>query len=173
MPTTSLSGWAFHNYGPLTTTFTAPPACFTEARNVQLGSYVEYENSSMSLTILAGTCGTASTKASTEYCFPSEAKTDWVYATFDTRNPAGVTTIDYFSPGIICPSGYATVGLTTKASGGSVTSSGAAFVPTSSVFTSGSPLAFFRNPRPNILLQALSEEETAVLCCPRYVVPEA
>lgn len=76
--------------------------------------------------------------------------------------------IDYYSPGIVCPSGYETVGIASKLSGGNVSSSGAAFDPPAMPTVSGIAVDLY-DPAPNVLLEAMFERETAILCCPRYV----
>ena len=65
---------------------------------------------------------------------------------------------NYFSPGIACPSDWTTAGVATKDSAGSLTSSG--------IFT---PLVPFFAPDlypPNVFIEAMAPDQTAVLCCP-------
>lgn len=165
MPTTSLSGWLFTNQGPLTTTYTAPASCFTEASRVQLATQWSDTDSNMtSLLPYQGICKTATTVATWGDCLPSGKNIDSEYATIDTNNPAAGSTVDYYSPGLICPSGYTTAGVAAN-DAGTITSSGKAFVPTTTVDNR----FWGNNPVPNVLLQALDQGETAILCCPRYV----
>lgn len=112
-------------------------------------------------------CG--ETYASFSDCVPSGSVLDNLWNSLtSTRSGAPFTqgTIDYYSPGIVCPSGYETVGVASKLSGGIASSSGAAFVP---AVTPASETFDLSDPAPNVLLQAMLEGESAILCCPRYV----
>ncbi|KAK6077034.1 hypothetical protein SCUP515_05217 [Seiridium cupressi] len=168
MPTSTLSGWAFHNYGPLTTTYTAPASCFTEPTNIELGRSIKGSDNSSTLAIFGGTCAApSSTGVSIGDCLPSGSEYDKAYAALDTNNPAAGFTIDYYSPGLFCPSGYETVGVASKTGGGSITSSGSAFVlPSAVTIRASGAYNLGRNPAPNVLLQGLNDGETAVICCP-------
>lgn len=86
--------------------------------------------------------------------------------------------IDYYSPGLVCPSDYTTVGLATKLEGGAITSSGPAFAfPRSTVTPSGGNVEYnldeYEDLKPNVVLEAMGPGETAILCCPRYASPRA
>lgn len=176
MTTTTVSEWAFHNYGPLTTTYTAPGSCFTGSpTNVQLGSsFLDHETNSTSVAIIAGTCASTTATTTTDWkpfgdCLPSGSDMDKNYAAVDTNNPLAGVTIDYFSPGLYCPSGYTTAGIASKGDGGTITSSGPAFVPSTALLTQsgGRGLAPYYNIAPQVLLQEIHEGETAILCARR------
>ncbi|KAH6649162.1 hypothetical protein BKA67DRAFT_662079 [Truncatella angustata] len=165
MPTSSLGGWALTNMGPLSTTYTAPVSCFTEAtRDVLLATnYVDSDTNSTSLIPYQNLCSTTPTAATIGDCLPSGKAIDSMYADIDINNPVAGSTILYYSPGLVCPSGHVTVGVASN-DAGSIISSGDAFVPTS-VPSSGWNLGYV-NIRPNVMLQGLDKSETAILCCP-------
>lgn len=109
MPTaTSLQGWAFSNYGPLTTTFTTPAACPTTPGDLQyLYAQLVTEVNNITTTLLvAGQCDYSHTTLG--FCYPSGAAFDKAYSTNLTDNPAWGSTVEYFSPGLACPSGWTT-----------------------------------------------------------------
>lgn len=157
--------------GPVTTTFTPAPSC-SGPYNVEIGRYEEVPiddttSVSSSLAWIGSPC--ENTGARFANCIPSGSVVDSQFSAFWTR-PSPVPTrrfaIDYYSPGFICPSGYSTVGVATKSTGGSVSSSGPAFVP-----RSADPWVIenvLEDVTPNVLLQSLDEGESAVLCCPRF-----
>lgn len=163
MPTaTSAIGHVLSNLGPLTETFTAPASCATLQDKVQIALATQPEGNQFVPECKVWTYGD---------CYPSGSAIDSGLASLDWENPAKGFTIDYFSPGIVCPTGWTTAGVATKSEGGSITSSGPAFVlPTTESI--GSRFHIYVNPTPNILIGAMDPEETAVLCCPRSVSPD-
>lgn len=76
----------------------------------------------------------------------------------------------YFSPGIYCPSGYATVGVASRDGDKPVNSTGIFSNPSATSTRFVGNHAVFNNPA-NLLMQILDPSETAVLCCPRYYTP--
>lgn len=153
--------------GPLTTTFTAPLSCSTLHNNVIIGHNVTDSDTHTTFFEPEGAlCGIGTSVRS---CLPSGSLLDSEYNSY-TKNPDPRYgwTINYFSPGLICPSDWETVGVATKSVGGSITSSGPAFVYPSVIPTAGIYYEDLRDPSPNALLEAMSEGESAILCCPRY-----
>ncbi|KAJ5365420.1 hypothetical protein N7517_008306 [Penicillium concentricum] len=156
MPTAStLSGYTFSNWGPLTTTFTAPTSCATLTSNVGAGESIPFPR----LYYRA--------ECSPEYdwsCVPTGTITSLPpqYTSLDL-NPQNEMHKNYFSPGLYCPSGWATVGLASRDGDKPVTSSGVvspiAPVPTHFYFP-------FANTPENVFVQMLEPNETAVWCCP-------
>jgi len=74
----------------------------------------------------------------------------------------------YFSPGLVCPSGWKTVGVAARGSDGSISASGIFITPTS---TSGQTAATevadeIFNPAVNAFTAAIDAGETAAACCP-------
>lgn len=156
MPTSTISQWHLENLGPLTTAFAAATSCATLTNNVVIAASSMTDGYLFHADCVPQTYGD---------CYPSGAAIDSAISAADTRQPAW--TIDYFSPGLMCPSGWTTAGVATKSKGGDITSSGPAFVlPTTE--TVSSHMRIYQNPAPNVFLGAMKEEETAVLCCPRF-----
>ncbi|KAJ5824639.1 hypothetical protein N7447_006979 [Penicillium robsamsonii] len=156
MPTAStLSGYTFSNWGPLTTTFTAPTSCATVTRNVGAG-----QSASFPLYYFGEECSSVYDWS----CAPTGTITSLPprYTSPDLT-PQSEMQGSYFSPGLYCPSGWATVGLASRDGDKPVTSSGAVSpigpVPTHFTFP-------FRNNRANVFMQMLEPNETAVWCCP-------
>ena len=161
MPTSTIFQWHLENLGPLTETFTAAPSCATLANNVVIAA-----SSATDAFLFHAQC------APVTYgdCYPSGPSVDAAISAADTSQPSAGWTMDYFSPGLMCPSGWTTAGLATKSKGGDITSSGPAFtLPTTESVSSR--MRIYDNPLPNVLLGAMKEEETAVLCCPRFNYP--
>lgn len=149
--------------GPLTTTYTAPSSCSTLLGDIEIAiSTTDFDTNSTVIGLWGEPCG--ETIATVGSCLPSGAKMDSIMSTLDTNNPQAGYTVEYFSPGLVCPSGWETAGVATKVDGGSITSSGPGFVdpyPTSSF-----DVNFLENFSPNVLLAGMAEGETAILCCP-------
>jgi hypothetical protein len=156
MPTaTSLSGYSLTNNGPLTTTFTAPASCST-AYETMLGAatdptFLQWE-------------------AQCEWlppadCNPSGSAIQSIDSSAEGGNPTAGMIIVYHSPGLVCPSGWATVGAAAKLNPTSTSISGAfnqsAAIPTD--YQSG-----FFEPELDVFLEALDPGEIAVVCCPRF-----
>ena len=161
MPTaTSAFAYTISNLGPLTETFTAAPSCATLTDKVQVALATLPEANQFVPECTAWTYSD---------CYPSGSAIDAAFASNDIENPLAGYTLRYFSPGLVCPTGWTTAGVATKSKDGSITSSGPAFVlPTTESL--GSLAHIYQNPLPNILLGVMDQEETAVLCCPRSVL---
>ena len=76
-------------------------------------------------------------------------------------------TVGYHSPGLYCPSGWATSGLVSRDKGEAISYSGSA-VPTTTM-DSKSPDPYDYDYQAYLLAKALEPEETMVGSCPRYV----
>ena len=161
MPTaTTISQYTLTNWGPLTTAFTADAACATQPANTvvalreALGVGYNVE------------CGVPTVGAS---CHPSGSKID-AYASL-ASNKIDRFIMGYFSPGLVCPFGWETVGLVAKASDGSVASTWGIFerpAASSSTSTSGGS-RILHNPAVNAFTAAIDPGETGIACCPRLV----
>jgi hypothetical protein len=148
MPTTStLSQFTFTNYGPLTTTFTPPASCQSEEKYVQIAS------------IYSAHLGEWLADCSLTYgdCLPSGTVTT-APPPSNTDSPLAAFEVPFFSPGLQCPLDWTTVGTAWRA-GDRITTSG--------VFEAEAH-TIYRWPV-DVLPSILSQGETAVLCCPRYV----
>jgi hypothetical protein len=156
MPTaTSLSAYSLLNNGPLTTTFTAPASCST--------AYA---------TIVAPVSDPAFLQWSAQCdwlppadCNPSGSAIRSIYSSANGGNPSADNIIVYHSPGLVCPSGWATVGAARKLSPTSTSISGAFSL--SGEFQPGNNPGFFE-PFLDVVVAALDPSETAVACCPRF-----
>lgn len=158
----------------MTTTFTPAPSC-SPPYHVQFGrselSLVDVGDKSYSETsvfiAMAGPCTT--TEASLDGCVPSgsaiESQHDAFYSTWNSIPRAGIT-INYYSPGTICPSGYYTVGVATKSAEGAVSSSGSLFVAADNIRAELSD--YFTEVDSNVVLENLIRGESAIGCCPRF-----
>ena len=138
------------NLGPLTTVFTAPSSCATPEPLIQLGPSSDFG------ALLFSNCNATTYSASiaTE-CYPSGSKLSSL--------GVFIGTLAYYSPGLVCPSAWTTVGVAVKDASGSISSNGL-FAP----FTTGVPGGpILDEPAPNILMNALAKQETAAVCCPR------
>lgn len=140
---TSFSGYNLLNNGPLTTTFTAPATCSTAF--VMLG--------------LATDPAALQWDAQCDWvppadCNPSGSVIQSIVSA-QNNNPTAADVIVYHSPGLVCPSGWATVGAAAKLNPTSTSTSGA-FNPSVPVL--------------DVFLSALDPGETAVLCCPRFAL---
>lgn len=163
MHSTLVSGWTVTNMGPLTTTFTAPSSCSTDYALIQLGATFVDEDTDQTRVYYAGdVCGQPVPTIGS--CLPSGAQLDENYRSVDFDVvPVGKTRA-YYSPGLICPAGWKTVGVATKVEGGSITSSGPGFARP---FGNDEPgVRFVDNVGSNIILAGMDDGEAAVLCCP-------
>lgn len=95
MPITSVSGVSLTNLGPLTTTFTPPPSC------LQSNGMMMYAEPTDLLPV-----GYISCDWDMESCLPSQSKR----TTTDTEETPYTQVVTYFSPGIVCPADWKTVG---------------------------------------------------------------
>lgn len=154
---TQLSQYVFSNVGPMTTVWTPPASCATPSPQL----YIAYNDSGLVWPQWAQKCETRNYGD----CYPSGKAIDTAWSSaFSASNLANAGTIYYFSPASACPQGYTTAGVAAKNGAGDVSSSGA-YVPP--VVTD----PWYRdmlssNPPNNVLMEALGDGETAVVCCP-------
>ncbi|KAJ5012675.1 hypothetical protein K4K57_003928 [Colletotrichum sp. SAR 10_99] len=157
---TQLSQYVFSNAGPMTTVWTPPASCATPSPQL----YIAYNDSGTLLPQWAHKCEFRELGD----CYPSGKAIDsaWYSASSaSAKDIANAGTVYYFSPASACPQGYTTAGVAAKNGAGDVSSSGA-FVPpvvTDPAFDN-SYLSW--NPPNNVLMEALEDGETAVVCCP-------
>lgn len=159
MPSTTITdGLTFSNWGPLTTTFTAPTSCATAT-----GNYMIVPNSQDPVFLYSVQCSTDGFFG----CTPTGTAS--VQQTFD-NNPSVANHVPYYSPGLYCPSGWATVGAAARDADNSLSSSGVLRFGTMTDSAVSMPQMFaqFENPT-SLLVDLLSPSETLVMCCPRYV----
>lgn len=157
MPTaTSISGWGLVNSGPLTTTWTAPATCSSNDHDMYYGQLTTIDGSSILVDLYRQCSTTAPRPTSCSPPGPNQEDVDgWA--------------VYYYSPGLVCPAGWATVAEATKFDGGSITSSGMPFTWPGA--PSPVPSGLINNLvdyGPNVMLAGMGDGETAVLCCPRY-----
>jgi hypothetical protein len=156
MPTaTTFSGYSLTNNGALTTTFTAPASCST-AYATMLGAATD-----PTLLQWAAQCDWLPPAD----CNPSGAAIRSIDSSAEGSNPTADMIIVYHSPGLICPSGWATVGAAAKLNPTSTSVSGA-FNLSTAIPTS--PHFIFFEPALDAFVAALDPGETAVVCCPRF-----
>ncbi|KAJ5931101.1 hypothetical protein N7466_006594 [Penicillium verhagenii] len=142
MPSVSVNGgWTFSNIGPMTTTFTPAPTC---TNNLFVGG-TEVPNSQWPVNCAAD---------SFSGCIPPGMTTT---ATATTRNLNLPWEKAYFSPGIYCPSGWATMGTAARETN-TISSSG---VLTTHRYNYGD----WDNPA-KMLASILDTSETLAICCP-------
>ncbi|KAJ0125263.1 hypothetical protein J7T55_006608 [Diaporthe amygdali] len=168
MHSTLVSGWTVTNLGPLTTTYTAPPSCSTDNVYIQIGeTFVDSGTNDTRIFPVGMACNEP--VPSFGSCLPSGAKLDEAYSSVDTDQVSAGYTVAYYSPGLVCPSGWSTVGVATKTEGGSITSSGPGFVNPSPE----PDFTYVNNVGPNVLLAGMDEGDAAVLCCPSSYTADA
>ncbi|KIM92676.1 hypothetical protein OIDMADRAFT_185076 [Oidiodendron maius Zn] len=150
MPTaTSLSAYSLINNGPLTTTFTAPASCSTAYETfIAPASYP-------SLFEWEAQCGWLPPAD----CNPSGSAIRSIDSSAEGGNPTAGNIIVYYSPGLVCPSGWATVGAAAKLNPTSTSISGAFNL--SGAIPTGGNFEFF-DPYLDIFVAALDPSETAV-----------
>jgi len=110
---TTIEGYTFNNWGALTTTFTAPTSCSTQS-NLMIG-FIGY-NSTLTALEHSEQCSTIGYYD----CIP----TGTVKPTTADPNPADILQRAYFSPGLYCSSGWATVGIAARNTDKSLSTSG-------------------------------------------------
>lgn len=156
MPTaTSISGYSLTNNGPLTTTFTAPLSCSTPF-DILLGYATEPTHFQW--------------QAQCDFmppadCNPSGSAIRSIVSSAGGSNPTADMILVYHSPGLVCPSGWSTVGAAAKLNPTSTSISGA--FNQSDTIPTGSNLGSFE-PELDVFLAALDYGETAIVCCPRF-----
>ncbi|KAF4337764.1 hypothetical protein FBEOM_8361 [Fusarium beomiforme] len=155
MPTiTRYFGVGLVNNGPLTTTYTPPASCTTVTTD-----HIVFANASYLPAVYgAPTCETSSMGD----CLPSGSydkhQSEW-------RKNGGQGTLDYYSPGVVCPKGWTTAG--TLAHGdktGSAEKSGI-FTFTRSI-APGVQYIEHNLQLEKLWLEALGPSETLAYCCP-------
>jgi len=140
-----------HNFGPATTTFTAPTSCLTAYPETRIGRASDiaawadwtWQDECLWDRPVVTDCRETALAQQSLQAFITEGR----------ARVSDVYTIIYQSPGVACPSGYLTVG-------------GAEKVETSTKYSGAfnvSESAF------DMLISALDPGESAVLCCPRFV----
>lgn len=163
------------NFGPLTTTFTAPSSCATQAHPNLQWYYHPRNNTAGAAGISGGQCF----GVRYDDCLPSGTAFD---DAFNTIYPDGY--MQYFSPGLHCPSGWTTAG--TVPGSGAKPTGGLHAVPSgaSGIFTEDPwPFAAKSNasgfgrvaflPQVKAFPGILEENETLAWCCPRWVINSA
>lgn len=157
MPTaTSLSGYSLSNIGPLTTTFSAPASCST--------NYIGLGVASIPTEIVwMITCPFVPPAD----CNPTGSVIQSIFTIGEGGNPTAGNILVYHSPGLVCPAGWETVGAAAKPNPTSTSISGAFNLSTA--FPAGGGGSFFV-PAADVLIEVLEPGETAVLCCPRFVL---
>ncbi|KFA50651.1 hypothetical protein S40293_04894 [Stachybotrys chartarum IBT 40293] len=159
MPVSSLSQLSFINLGALTTTYTPPPACATEVARVAIARtslphdiawFEDCDGPSF------GTFGS---------CLPYGADRDEdMLAREEARQSSAVY---YHSPGYQCPESWTTAGVAARAEGGDLSWTGIFGTTRAINLTTTVDMVYpTTNPVPNILMEALEPQETAVICCP-------
>lgn len=166
MPTTTLSQHAITNLGPLTTVFTAPPACATRSPALYLaGEYYQPPDRRIA-PLWPQKCDYQALSD----CFPSGSTLDEIWTSASSLGFPGAKTIAYFSPASLCPDAHTTVGVAAKNSDGEVKVSGVFLPPVVTnpvTMNPDEPIDFVRNLLINVFVDALDKDETAVICCPK------
>ncbi|OQE23033.1 hypothetical protein PENSTE_c009G04475 [Penicillium steckii] len=138
----------FRNYGPVTTTFSPAPSC-TESNRYLIG--LERRGSiEPQWRVQCSTTGHSG-------CIPP-------ITTSTATDEDLIVTVGYHSPGLYCPSGWATSGLVSRDKGEAISYSGSA-VPTTTM-DSKSPDPYDYDYQAYLLAKALEPEETMVGSCP-------
>lgn len=157
MPSIStLDGFTFTNWGPVTTTFTAPASCATNTNNMMIAL-----NTTVPIWEYAAQCSTFGYYD----CIPTGTATPTL--TYGD-NPNVYYQAAYNSPGLYCPSDWATVGVAARHGDNPVSSSGILSLSTTTSVNPNFPQ--WEGPA-TLLMDLLDPGETAVMCCPRYVSP--
>ncbi|KAI1866587.1 hypothetical protein JX265_007888 [Neoarthrinium moseri] len=159
---TSLSQQLFRNVGPLTTTFTAPASCATQSA-VALAPVDQ-----PAIAAWLDGCGIRSVGD----CLPNGQTVDNVYASDLATYSAN--DFLYYSPGVICPASWTTVGVAVKDDKGSVSVTGI-YEPAAQVTATPGATSLVtpaQNPPPNIFVEGLDLGETAIACCPESFAPD-
>lgn len=161
MPTaTTASQFSLTNWGPLTATFSTDAACATAGITMlgfqtALGRGWDLD------------CGAVPTVGAS--CYPSGSQLDAVASSAFESAGRRAPVAGYFSPGLVCPAGWKTVGVAARDT--SISASGIFIAPTPTTTQSpGSTLNNLNtpivNPVINAFTAALDPGETAIACCP-------
>ena len=152
MPSITITeGYTFTNWGPLTTTFTAPTNCATETGNYMIGL-----NTTAPVWEYAIQCSTSGYSD----CVPSGTVS---HSATSNDNPKTIDSRAYLSPGLYCPSGWATKGIAVRDADKSLSSSGV--LSSSTTVSMPTFLPQWQNPA-TLLMDLLNPSETLVMCCP-------
>ncbi|KAJ5368922.1 uncharacterized protein N7496_008682 [Penicillium cataractarum] len=130
------ASWTFHNYGPLTTTFTPAPSC--SACNAKRPPGQTAHPLRRSLTVTPS---------------PTTSPSD------DDEDPWTSSVGNYYSPGLYFPSGWETVGVAGRDGDKAYTTSGAMNYGSSHWIPDFDYM-------PTLLAKNLKPSETVALCCP-------
>ncbi|KAI0128988.1 hypothetical protein BJ170DRAFT_356244 [Xylariales sp. AK1849] len=160
MPTaTAYFGYSLANLGPLTTTYTAPASCATDTHFLGIAAA-----SNLNDFVGKATCSFPTWRE----CIPSGAAVDSMVSRLYDNPAQGF--VPFYSPGLVCPSGWTTAGI---AAYGSVSSP----LSLSGVFTDEayqslpSGLGILPLPAKSVYLGSLDPDETLVFCCPSGYLP--
>ena len=146
------------NMGPLLTTFTAPASCTTGRELLKIAS-----SESIFVDAWFNQCGSQVLMGTLKECWPSGAATVDEFVSRNYRNPT-TGLLGYYSPGIACPAGWTTAGVTTRNTDGSPGSASGAFSLPAPTITRPDYLDFIPG-----FAQIIDPGETAAVCCPRCV----
>ncbi|KAL2812611.1 hypothetical protein BJX63DRAFT_432505 [Aspergillus granulosus] len=156
MPTvTSTLNAHLTNWGPLTTTFTPPPACVSSPDFVYMAPTSNPD--------LLGHSNGCSWDMGT--CLPSPTDPDALrplQSDWDLLQP---NVIAYYSPGLLCPSGYTTVGTAARHGEDSA-------VEPQGIFATIERRSMMWFHLRSVLTLALDPSETAIACCPSNMTPD-
>ncbi|KAL4894141.1 hypothetical protein BDV59DRAFT_200998 [Aspergillus ambiguus] len=150
---TSMNGYEFTNWGPLTTTFTPPPSCTTSPEQVYLA-----ESGTPEFVKLYVDC-----KPSPLSCIPYGSKVPEV-----DKGPLSVGGFGYESPGLYCPSGWTTAGTASRAGDGPVTTS-LSFDLVLGKYIQYNEAPYY--PLFEAFMNVLQPSETVAMCCPSGMTP--
>ncbi|KAJ5987877.1 hypothetical protein N7481_003087 [Penicillium waksmanii] len=151
MPSAStISGYTYANWGPVTTTFTAPTSCASIPNEIEVGPSASSGSIHPNFQY-----GVQCERVRSRECYPSA--TVEMTTTLDL-SPTGLFKAQYYSPGLYCPADWVTVGVASWDGDGSLITSGV-LVPTTT--------AEVLQRDGELFLSILDKSETAVVCCPR------
>ena len=146
------------NMGPLLTTFTAPASCTTGRELKKVAS-----SDSPFVDAWLNQCGSQVLMGTLKECWPPGAATVDEFISRNYRNPT-TGMLGYYSPGIVCPAGWTTAGVTTRNTDGSPGSASGLFSLPPPMTAQPQYLDFIHG-----LEQIIDPGETAAVCCPRCV----
>jgi hypothetical protein len=148
-----ISGFTFANLGPQTTTFTVPWSCAATDR-------VEYGWVNEGGLDIFHQGDSQCTKSKYPECYPSATTTVTATTTYDSDWDEWSGVGGYYSPGLYCPSGWATVGMAAVNDKKDITASG---IMSYSTATDWMPFVY----PPTLLARILEPSQTLAFCCPR------
>ncbi|RTE76522.1 hypothetical protein BHE90_009004 [Fusarium euwallaceae] len=153
MPTTTAYfGTTLSNFGPLTTTYTAPSSCSTGTDRIVL-----VHPDTPNIFQAVPTCKAQPIGE----CLPSGSKWD----ANETSSTSFQYVRAYYSPGVVCPAGWRTVGTLAHATNSGADVSGV-FSNTQTAKARGGPDLPTNLDPLDYWLHVLDESETLVHCCP-------